>query len=193
MARLRVSGLAVALTAFLLAMAPCEASGQIREGLELYLGPGYFSSPLGRQPSKPTIEAGATFWFGPRWGVGGAFGVGRGDDRLEVGESLGPTLDSFGRGKLRFRRFMIERRIPMHPDWDLLVGAGFLAGVHADFLRDRSSGAPEDIEGERGYGYVNFEALARWRIGDRFGLRGGLDFSIPLVVRASLLASFELG
>jgi len=176
-----------------LAMLPHDARAQVREGLELYLGPGYFSSPSGREPSKPTIEAGATFWFGPRWGLGGSYGVGTSDDLLEEPVFLGPTLERLGRGKLRFWRAMVERRFPVSPTWDVRVGVGFLGSLYMDFNRVPNSRPPEDFEYERGSGYVNFEMMARWRIRGRFGLRGGVDVSIPLVVRASVLASFELG
>ena len=179
---------------FALAMLPAEATAQVREGLEVYVGPSYFSSPSDREPSKPTIEAGATFWFGPRWGLGGSYGVGTSDDLLEEPVSEGTTLDFLGRGKLRFYRVMVERRFPVSPTWDLIAGMGFLGSRYVDFKRVRSSsGPPEEFEAQRGSGYVNFEMMARWRIRGRFGLRGGVDVSIPLVVRASVLASFELG
>lgn len=175
------------------AMLPSDAGAQVREGLELYVGPGYFSSPSGRQPSKPTIEVGATFWFGPRWGLGGSYGVGTSDDLLEEPDFRGPTWVILGRGKLRFYRVMVERRFPVSPDWDVRVGVGVLQGLHVDFVRDPTSGSPEGVEKTSSPGYVNFEMMARWRIRGRFGLRGGVDVSIPLVVRASVLASFELG
>ncbi len=181
-------------TTLAVTMLPVEVAAQVREGLELYVGPGYFSSPSGREPSKPTIEAGATFWFGPRWGLGGSYGVGTSDDLLDEPVSLGTTLDLLGRGKLRFLRVMVERRFPVSPNWDLIAGVGFLGSPYVEFLRERSSGGPpEEFEAQRGPGFVNFEMMARWRIRGRFGLRGGVDVSIPLVIRASLLASFELG
>ena len=176
-----------------LAMLPHDARAQVREGLELYLGPGYFSSPSGREPSKPTIEAGATFWVGPRWGLGGSYGVGTSDDLFEEPVSQGRTVELLGRGKLRFWRLMVERRFPVSPDLDLLAGVGLLGSWYMDFKRVPNSDPPEDFERQRGSGYVNFEMMARWRIRGRFGLRGGVDVSIPLVVRASVLASFELG
>ena len=183
----------LAVATFALAMLPADATAQVREGLELYVGPGYFSSPSGREPSKPTIEAGATFWFGPRWGLGGSYGVGTSDDLFEEPVGQGNPLVFLGRGKLRFYRVMVERRFPVSPNWDLRVGVGHLQSLYVVFNRFRNPGPPKDFESDRGSGYVNFEMMARWRIRGRFGLRGGVDVSIPLVVRASVLASFELG
>ncbi len=119
--------------------------------------------------------------------------MGTSDDLLEEPVGQGNPLQRLGRGKLRFYRVMVERRFPVSPNWDLRVGVGHLQSLYVDFDRVPNSDPPEEFEDERGSGYVNFEMLARWRICGRFGLRGGVDVSIPLVVRASVLASFELG
>lgn len=176
------------LVTVLTAVLPGHAWGQAREGLELYSGPGFFWSPSGRQPSLPAIEVGGTYWFGPRWGVGGTFGFGTNNEEFEEARPGGRV----GWGKLRFRQFMIERRVAVSQRWDLLLGVGFLGALHTDDLRLGDSSPPTEISDERGFGYVNFQVLARWRIHRYYGLRTGVYVSGPLVVRAIAVASFEL-
>lgn len=175
-----------------MAASPRSARAQAREGFEAYVGPGFFSSPSDRQPSLRTIEIGATYWFGQRWGVSVVFGFGTSD---EVGEAIDPDAarERVARGKLRLRQFMVERRVTISDRWDVLLGGGFLGALHTNTDEVRDTVPPTEVSNERGFGYINFEALARWRMRDRFGLRAGVHVSGPLVVRGVVLASFELG
>lgn len=171
---------------------PLGAGAQEREGLDVRLGPGYFYSSF-RQPSGPTIEIGATFWFGPRWGVGGAYGVATSDDILEEPLLEGRVRELLGRGELRYLQVLVRRRLDFSSDWNLEIGVGMLGARHKDLLRVTNTTPTQHIDRRRAYGYVSLELVGRRRMSERFGLIVGGDLSIPLGARAKALVSFEAG